>query len=363
LRLYTKILHFLLRDLYARSDAARQETTAVSETLHSRLAEQENHLQQADQDRQILEEKIIQLEQELSQIQNQFREFLESSNSAHDERAARSENRLDCLEHYRSETEKRMQSDDETTLGISHRIELLETALRECHIYENPLQLFNKKTYSQAGEDAILLYACAMLGIPPEQCTYLDLGANKPVEMSNTYFFYEQGARGVLLEANPLLIPALKQQRSGDVILNQAVSDKAGETVLFHILNLDGLSRIGDVSEILAENPAAKLEQSIEIRTTCYNDIIRNYFASHAPVILNLDIEGLEMQILQSMDLEQFRPLFIIIEMIPYSRKLTAGIKDAELLQFLESRHYIEYAFTGINSVFIDQYQYQTLTS
>lgn len=363
LSLYTRILRFLLRDLYTRNDAARTETKTVSETLHRQLDEQL-------QIQQELQKKIMQLEsqnrelfQELTHSQNYFQEIIEQSNAGHDERIQRSEQRLDCLEHYRFETEKRMQSDDETTLGIAHRTECIEQALRECHIYENPLQLFNKKTYSQAGEDAILLYACAMLGISLHACNYLDLGANKPVEMSNTYFFYEQGARGVLLEASPLLIPDLKNQRSGDVILNQAVSDKSGETVTFNILNLDGLSKIGDVSDILKQHPGAKLEKSIEIKTICYNDIIQNYFDGKAPVILNLDIEGLEMQILRSMDLEQYRPLFMIVEMIPYSRNLSAGIKNTELLHYLQSRNYIEYAFTGINSIFIDKLQYEQLIS
>jgi len=352
MRFYTKLLRFFLRDLYSRNEAARNEIRTVSDQLHQKNQELENQISE-------LKNQNRELMLELMQSQNYFQDIIENSNAGHDERAERSEKRLDCLEHYRAETEKRMQSDDVTTLGLSHRTELIESALRECHIYENPLQLFNKKTYSQAGEDAIILYACAMLGIPLEQCSYLDLGANKPVEMSNTYFFYEQGARGVLLEANPLLIPDLKNQRSGDVILNQAVSAVSGETVIFHILNLDGLSKIGDVSDILRKNPAAKLEKSIEIKTISYNTIIENYFDNHAPVILNLDIEGLEMQILRSMNLKDYRPLFIIIEMIPYSDKLTAGSKNQELLAYLTEKNYIEYAFTGINSIFIDKIQYE----
>ena len=129
--------------------------------------------------------------------------------------------------------------------------------------------------------------------------------------------------------------------------------------MIFNILNLDGLSKIGDVSEILRKNPAAKLEKSIEIKTICYNHIIENYFNQQAPVILNLDIEGLEMQILRSMNLDSYRPLFIIIEMIPYSEKLTAGIKNQELLAYLTEKNYIEYAFTGINSIFLDKIQYE----
>ena len=349
MKLYTKILRFFLRDLYARNEAARKEIQSVSD--------------QTDLEIIRLEQQNQELRQELEQLQTHFRELLEQSNQGHDERTERSEKRLDCLEHYRIETEKRMHSDDETTLGLSHRIEMIESSLQEHQLLPNSLNLFNKKTYSQAGEDAIIMYACAMLGIPFSECNYLDLGANKPIEMSNTYFFYEQGARGVLLEANPLLIPELQAQRSGDIILNKAVSEKSGESVVFNILNLDGLSKIGDVSEILALNPSAKLEKSIEIETISYNYIIENYFNAQAPVILNLDIEGLEWQILQSMDLKRYRPLFIILEMIPYSEKLSTEEKDELLLSYLTGKNYIEYAFTGINSIFIDKLQYEKFIS
>ena len=340
MKLYTKILRFLLRDLYARNEAERLEMKSVSEQMHQQFSE----LKQKNQD----------LTQQLNQIQLTFQTVMQNA----DERDRQAEKRLDCLEHYRSETEKRLQSDDMTTLELAHKIELLQTSFQQ-----NQFQLFNKKTYSQAGEDAILMYACAMLGIPFENCNYLDLGANQPVTMSNTYFFYERGARGVLLEANPLLIPELKKQRSGDIVLNQAVTSQSGEMVTFHILNLDGLSKIGDISDILEANPEAKLEQSIQIETICYNDIIERYFDKKAPVILNLDIEGLEMPILRSMNFDLYRPLFIIIEMIPYSKKLTAGVKNQELLHYLNFQNYIEYAFTGINSIFIDKLQYETFTS
>lgn len=366
MKLYTKLLRFFLRDLYARTETARCESADNAKNLQEAknqiiLVQENSALQIATFQEQLifLQEQNKKLQEKISNLQLQ----LKNSDTGHHERTERCEKRLDCLEHYRSETEKRMQSDDITTLELSHRIELSEQVLRENNFYANGLELFNKKTYSQAGEDAIILYACAMLGIPFQECNYLDLGANKPIEMSNTYFFYQQGARGVLLEANPTLIPDLKQQRSGDIILNQAVTETAGENVIFHVLNLDGLSKTGDISEILAKNPMAKLEQSIEIKTITVNDIIKNYFHDKAPVILNLDIEGLELKILQSIDFEKYRPLFFIIEMIPYSEKLSVGIKNQELLNFMNSKNYLEYAFTGINSIFIDKITYEKLIS
>jgi len=43
--------------------------------------------------------------------------------------------------------------------------------------------------------------------------------------------------------------------------------------------------------------------------------------------------------------------------MIPYSKKLPVGQKNPEILAFLQEKGYVEYAFTGINSIFIDAAQ------
>lgn len=359
LKLYTRILRLLFRDLYAKVESVRQEIVSVQGCLNesqTRLAEwqESSAMQEA-----ILQKQNQKLQEEIDLLRSQ----LIDSNQGNHERTERSEKRLDCLEHYRSETENRMRSDDRTTLELAHRIESLEQTARnqENVFHAQNFQLFNKKSYSQAGEDAIILYACAMLGIPFAKCSYLDLGANKPIEMSNTYLFYQQGARGVLVEANPALIPDLERDRSGDVILNKAVTAHSGDEILFQILNLDGLSKVGDISEILAKNPNAQLEQKVSVRTIAVNDVIREYFHGTAPVIINLDIEGLELEILKSIDFAVYRPLFFIIEMIPYSENLVLNQKDQELVDYMHSKNYQEYAFTGINSIFIDHLQYQKI--
>ena len=55
------------------------------------------------------------------------------------------------------------------------------------------------KTYSQYGEDLILSSAIEYLKID-ENISYLDIGANHPMSLSNTYLLYKQGASGVLIE-------------------------------------------------------------------------------------------------------------------------------------------------------------------
>lgn len=224
-------------------------------------------------------------------------------------------------------------------------------------LFEAPTSnLLDKKTNSQAGEDSILAHVAIMLSIPFYECTYLDLGANHAKEMSNTYFFYSQGARGVLVEANPELIPELRIVRHRDVVLNYCVDSVSDKIVDFYVLNGDALSTPNkdDVESRLKENKNLQLKEAIPIKTITVNRILEQHFKK-APIILSIDIEGKELDILESIDLTKWRPLLIVCEMIPYSPNLVVGEKNQEILDFMKVNGYEEYAFTGINSIFIDK--------
>lgn len=215
---------------------------------------------------------------------------------------------------------------------------------------------FIKTYYAQSGEDAIINYILRMLDIPYEEANYLDLGANHAKELSNTYFLYTQQAKGVLVEANPVLAEELSVLRLRDTVINRCVGLTSGEQVDFYILNGDGLSTPDrEAAEHFCKvNPALKIEEVVTVETISVNDIIEHYLDSKAPVLLSIDIEGMEKEIIQSIDFERYRPLIVISEMIDYAMTL-ADHKNTELLSLLEERGYIEYAFTGINSIFVDK--------
>jgi FkbM family methyltransferase len=215
--------------------------------------------------------------------------------------------------------------------------------------------MLDKTTNSQAGEDSILAYATAVLGIPFSDCSYIDLGANHPKEMSNTYFFYSQGARGVLVEANSSLIPDLERERPGDVVLHRCVSDQANKTETFYVTNIDGLSAADKdaITEAMESNESLHVDSVEEVATITVNEILEKYYPNEPPVLLSIDVEGMEMRILRSINWDRWKPLMIIAEMIPYSNKLTIGIKNPEIIGYLHEKGYEEFAFTGINSIFI----------
>lgn len=71
------------------------------------------------------------------------------------------------------------------------------------------------------------------IGIDLKKVRYLDLGANHAKELSNSYAYYENGASGVLVEANPELIDELKEIRPRDIIVNKAIAFEDEKILIF----------------------------------------------------------------------------------------------------------------------------------
>lgn len=215
---------------------------------------------------------------------------------------------------------------------------------------------WNKVSVAQSGEDTIVEYVLMVLGIKLSDEYYLDLGANHAKQLSNTYMLYKKGMRGVLVEANPQLIGELKFYRSEDVILNKCISNHSDESLQFYIMSGDGLSctSMDAVNEMIEKNPQLYIKDTITVDTITVNQILQKYF-SKAPILLSIDIEGQEESILQTLDYDKYAPLIVIVERIDYGTTIATKKRKDLIADIMSQNGYFEYAFTGINSIFINK--------
>ena len=217
----------------------------------------EQHIQMLEQQVKTQQMQLAQMEKEGEERKAQDAQQ-QQFNTASQERLDHLELHAAAQDEHRNNIDAQLQQTAGQTNDLQRRMEWAEEGMREAGLLlPSELQLFNKKSYSQAGEDAILMYIFVMLGVPLSQCNYLDLGANHPCDMSNTWFFYQQGATGILVDANPKLAEELRRARPKDQVINACVGPVSGETLDFHVLSADGLSAPGDVSEVLRANPAS----------------------------------------------------------------------------------------------------------
>ena len=72
------------------------------------------------------------------------------------------------------------------------------------------------------------------------------------------------------------------------------------------------------------------------------------------PDFLSIDVEGLDIEIIKSIDFVKYRPKVICVETIQFSPKGNENIKNYDIINYLKEMNYYLYADTNINSIFID---------
>lgn len=209
-----------------------------------------------------------------------------------------------------------------------------------------------RTSYSQCGEDAIVDSLFAMLGI--ELPTYLDIGTNHPYNFSNTYFFYEKGSCGVCIEPDPGLCREIRRSRPRDKCINAGISDGQSREADFFILDPHTLNTFSSEEvQKYTKNNRHKLVKTIKVPLLNINQIFKEHCVD-TPNFVNIDVEGWEMKILNSLDFSEFRPTVFCIETLTYAapgheKKIT------EIIEFMESKNYFKFADTYINSIFVDK--------
>lgn len=227
--------------------------------------------------------------------------------------------------------------------------------------------LFNhtRISYSQNGEDIIIKDLFARLGI--QMPTYLDIGANEPFRISNTYLLYSKGSKGVCIEPNPRLFNKLKTKRRRDIHINAGVSFNSQTEADFYQFP-ENASGLGTFSKEEAEfwettgNAIVgkhKIEAVIRMPLVNINDVMGQYFTPH-PNLISLDVEGLDLDILKTMDFSRFRTEVICVETLGYAEN-NRETKNKPLIDFLLSKDYFLYADTYINSIFCRKDVYHAL--
>jgi FkbM family methyltransferase len=220
--------------------------------------------------------------------------------------------------------------------------------------FESLRNLQARHSYAQRGEDLII--ADILKNLKITRPSYLDIGAHHPTYLSNTYYFYRAGAHGVCIEPNPLLAKQIKRKRSRDIVLPIGVGsiDRASST--FYIMSTPTLSTFSKTEAetyLSSKNYGdQKIEQIVKIPQRNINSVIKEYLNNRVD-LLSVDTEGMDYEIITSIDFSNCRPVVICVET---GRKVSADRyeRDEALIRYLETSGYIRYADTHINSIFID---------
>jgi FkbM family methyltransferase len=213
-----------------------------------------------------------------------------------------------------------------------------------------------RASYSQSGEDIIISDLFHRLGIPNP--TYLDIGANDPVSLSNTYRLYARGSKGVCLEPNPVLFEKLKTKRTRDTCIHAGVAFDEQREADFYIFpeKFHGLNTFSKADADFWEQTGNKeigkprVEKIIRMPLLPVNDVMEKYFSPH-PNFISIDVEGLDLQIAKTINFEKYKPEVFCIETLGFVKD-NKEVKNTELTRFFTDKGYFIYADTYINTIF-----------
>lgn len=209
----------------------------------------------------------------------------------------------------------------------------------------------NRECYSAYGEELLAQAWFEFNGYDLSTLTYLDIGAAHPFHLSNTYLFYRYGAKGVLVEPDPDQVEVLRQRRPLDTVVSAGISfDTQRGSAKLYQMNLPFFNTFSSTQAayVLESSKGWKSEhqltliKEVDVPMIPIDEIIEEYMAGVAPDYLSIDVEGHDLDVLKSLDLERFKPKIICIEpsnkthifdeiLIPHGYSLMAKTPDNAL--------------------------------
>lgn len=206
-------------------------------------------------------------------------------------------------------------------------------------------------SFSQAGEDGVLRFLFKDYPLELSRVTYLDIGARHPVFGSNTFLFYCAGASGVCVDADASLIPLQRELRPRDTMLNVAITDSADTVGAFYFMEGGGSTCDKEEAERRASVGAAIVDV-LSVPFVNINTLIRENFKTY-PVLLSIDIEGLDLPVLKSLDFAAYPIPVICVETCTFSTTRVRA-KDSTITDFLTTKGYEVYADTYVNTILVN---------
>lgn len=167
---------------------------------------------------------------------------------------------------------------------------------------------YHNKSYSQNGEDIIIdEFFNIKHGI------YLDIGAHHPVRFSNTFLLYKKGWTGINIEPNKINFKLFKIFRKKDINLNEYILPESKEDIFYEFKDSALNGFLSKDRLLYLEKLGIFYNKKYKINGKKINNVLKENNILKFD-FLNIDIEGLDFEILNSLDLKLFKPRLILIE-------------------------------------------------
>jgi FkbM family methyltransferase len=199
-------------------------------------------------------------------------------------------------------------------------------------------------SYSHSGEDRLIwkLFGYRTTG------TYIDVGCYHPTEYSNTYLLYRAGWRGLVVDADDHFLPFYRELRPEDHVLHAAIAKQTGSVTLFTFADRS-LNTINAAvaAAYEAKNPSTNTGQVV-VQVQRLDRVLEREAVAHVD-FLNIDVEGADLDVLESNDWQRWTPDVIAIEDHQIDLR---NVQASETWRFLSGHRYLLHSKCNYTSVY-----------
>ena len=173
---------------------------------------------------------------------------------------------------------------------------------------------------------------------------FIELGANDGLFQSNTAFLEKsRNWKGILIEPSVKGYEECKKNRPNSICLNYAcVSNDFNEEFIYG--DFENNNPMGSVD---GKRLKAIKSAQVKVKVSTLEKILDENLNKNLPEVidfLSLDTEGYELKILQGLNLDKYRPVYILIEI--YTNDYD------NIINFLKDKNYILHSnFTNYNKL------------
>src|SRR5258706_7303728 len=144
--------------------------------------------------------------------------------------------------------------------------------------------------------------------------TYIDIGGGHPVAGSASFWFYERGWQGVVVEPQSDLAELHRRLRPRDQIVEAVIGEKNGTIEFFKVDRFHALSTTVKGNADAARQHGVAVEamtlSSLSLADLCRSNNLENID------FLKIDVDGAERDVLLGADWSRWRPGVIVLEAI-----------------------------------------------
>lgn len=208
-------------------------------------------------------------------------------------------------------------------------------------------------SYAQEGEDRVLSYLLLKLHDSKyiNNGFYVDVGAHHPYRFSNTFLFYKRGWRGINIDAMPGSMSAFRNRRPRDINLESGVGRKS-ETLKFYTFNEPALNTFDENLAKSRCNDVWHIKATLDVPVIPLSEILKKHLPDGQIIdFLTVDVEGLDIDVLQSNDWKKYRPSVVLVETLGLSLE---DLRSDLVTNYMRSLGYVVYSKTLNTTFFVD---------